>query len=141
MDSNLNGFEKAVLPEHVQELQSVGEEAHERQIDYVGQGIIKERRDVFKEVLGERATPQQTSQVAAQVQSQAASSSTDIDKLTLQEKSQKLQELVNLAATKGPVEASLVARELNDPWLEDQFHDTLISFHDELVRRNKLKDE
>ena len=140
MDSNLSGFEKAVLPEHREELEAVGQAAQERQVDYIGRGIVKERKDIFKEVLGERATPQQQSQASAQAQQQS-STTADVDKLAVADKSQKLQELVNLAATKGPVEASLIARNLNDPWLEDQFHDTLISFHDELVRRKKLKEE
>lgn len=138
---NVNGFEKAALPPHVEELKSVGTEAHERQIDYIGKGIVKERRDVFKEVLGERAQPQQNAQGVSVSQNQSMASSAQTDALTAKNRSEKLQELVNLAATKGPVEASLIARNLNDPWLEDQFHDTLIGFHDELVRRNKLKEE
>lgn len=141
MDSGLNGFEKAVLPEHREELESVGQEASEKLVDYVGKGITRERKDIFREVLGQRAQ-QPAAQSSAQPVAQARTASqTDVDRIAMMGKSQKLQELVNLAATKGPVEASLVARELDDPWLEDQFHDTLISFHDELVRRKKLKEE
>lgn len=138
---NVNGFEKIVLPEHREELESVGREVAERQVDYVGRGIVKERKDIFKEVLGERMTPQQPAAVSTQTQQQSSASTVDIDRVAIADKSQKLQELVNLAATKGPIEASLIARDMNDPWLEDQFHDTLISFHDELVRRKKLQEE
>lgn len=135
-------IEKIVLPpEHERTIESIGEAAREKQIDYVGRGIVKERRDVFKEVLGERISAMKPAEPQGQTAVQRSDAEIQAERIKLVEKSKRLQELVNFAADKGPVEASVLVSKIGDPWLEDQFHDTIIKFHDELVRRKKLKEE
>lgn len=57
------------------------------------------------------------------------------------EKNQQLKNLVDLAFQKGIAYATDIAREMNDPYLMDEFHDTLIDqLHKELVERGKLEE-
>lgn len=129
------------MPEHKETIESIGQEAALRHVDYSAGGIEKSRRDVFKEVLGERIQAHIGSTAGSSATVQQSSEPTESDKQAIKNKSAKLQELVNLAATKGPIEASIMVQKIGDPWLEDQFHDVLIGFHDELVRRKKLSEE
>ena len=141
MDINQNPFEKVVLPDaHREELESIGKEVSERQAGYTDRGITKERKEILNEVLGERVSTLSLGSSSSQ-SAQPAASDTDLRRVQMLAKGQQLQELVNIAAAKGPVEASKFAIKVGDPWLLDQFHDTLISFHDELVKRKKLKGE
>lgn len=142
MDQNPVSFENIVLPkEHQETIEAIGKEVNERLVDYSATGMEKTRKDVFKEVLGERiqVNPASTGQAPGSSQTSYTPSPTDV--AAIKNKGEKLQELVNIAATKGPVEASLMVQKIGDPWLEDQFHDVLISFHDELVRRRKLEED
>jgi len=57
------------------------------------------------------------------------------------EKNQQLKNLVDLAFQKGIFYATDVARDLDNPYLMDEFHDTLIDrLHKELVKRGKLEE-
>ena len=57
------------------------------------------------------------------------------------EKNQQLKNLVDLAFYKGIIYATDVARDLDNPYLMDEFHDTLIDrLHKELVERGKLEE-
>ncbi len=57
------------------------------------------------------------------------------------EKNQQLKNLVDLAFHKGIIYAADVARDLDNPYLMDEFHDTLIDrLHKELVERGKLEE-
>ncbi len=141
MDQKPVSFENIVLPkEHEETMRSIGQEVVERQVDYSAAGIEKPRKDIFKEVLGQRMQVQGGSPQASPAP-QTSTGPSDSDKVEIKNKSEQLQQLVNIAATKGPIEASLMAQKIGDPWLEDQLHDALISFHDELVSRRKLAEE
>jgi len=65
----------------------------------------------------------------------------DAQNLRAYEKNQQLKALVDLAFTKGVTYASDVARQLDSPYLMDEFHDTLVDeLHKELVQRGKLEE-
>ena len=65
----------------------------------------------------------------------------DVQNLLSYEKNQQLKALVDLAFTKGVNHAADVARQLDSPYLMDEFHDTLIDqLHKELVARGKLEE-
>ena len=57
------------------------------------------------------------------------------------EKNEQLKNLVDLAFQKGISSATDVARDLDNPYLMDAFHDTLVDkLHKELVERGKLEE-
>ena len=59
----------------------------------------------------------------------------------LKEKNEQLKNLVDLAFQKGISYATDVARDLDNPYLMDAFHDTLVDkLHKELVERGKLEE-
>jgi len=65
----------------------------------------------------------------------------DIEKLSGVEKNQQLKSLVDLAFAKGVAHATEVVRNLDNPYLMDEFHDTLIDeFHKKLVDEGKLEE-
>jgi hypothetical protein len=57
------------------------------------------------------------------------------------EKNQQLKGLVDLAFQKGVIYAAEVVRNLDNPYLMDEFHDTLADhLHKELVEKGKLEE-
>lgn len=65
----------------------------------------------------------------------------DTEKFKGVEKNQQLKGLVDLAFTKGVAHATEVVRNLDNPYLMDEFHDTLIDeFHKKLVDEGKLEE-
>lgn len=65
----------------------------------------------------------------------------ETEKLKDVEKNQQLKALVDLAFLKGVAYASDVARNLDSPYLMDEFHDTLIDeFRQKLVESGKLEE-
>ncbi len=80
------------------------------------------------------AAPPVSTPQSAQVQADAA-------KLSGIEKNQQLKSLVDLAFAKGVAHATEVVRNLDSPYLMDEFHDTLIDeFHKKLVDEGKLEE-
>jgi len=74
-------------------------------------------------------------------QPQPAQVQSDIAKLSGIEKNQQLKNLVDMAFLKGVAHATEVARNLDNPYLLDEFHDTLIDeFHKKLVEEGKLEE-
>ena len=66
---------------------------------------------------------------------------TDAAKISGIEKNQQLQSLVQLAFAKGVAHASEVVKNLDNPYLMDEFHDTLIDeFYKALVEQGKLEE-
>ena len=125
-------------PKHFEELQSLGRSAEEKIVNYSERGIERGRREAFKEAINERAQAVQSAQTAPTAKTAADE---DAKRIKALDKSRHLQELINYTASHGPVKASMLARKIGNPYLEDELHDALISFHDELVRRGKLKEE
>jgi len=65
----------------------------------------------------------------------------DVDKISSYEKDQQIKSLVDLAFQKGVAHASEVVRQLDSPYLMDEFHDILIDeFRKKLVDEGKLEE-
>ncbi len=65
----------------------------------------------------------------------------DAGQLRTMEKNQQIKALVDLAFQKGVIHSVEVARNLDNPYLLDEFHDTLVDeLHKELVERGKLEE-
>lgn len=65
----------------------------------------------------------------------------EVHKISRLEKNQQLKGLVDLAFQKGINYATEVVRNLDNPYLLDEFHDTLVDkLHKELVERGKLEE-
>ncbi|MDD2730885.1 MAG: hypothetical protein PHW33_02040 [Candidatus Portnoybacteria bacterium] len=66
---------------------------------------------------------------------------TDVGQLRAMEKSQQIKALVDLAFQKGVIHSVEVARNLDNPYLIDEFHDTLIDeLRKELIERGRLEE-
>lgn len=66
---------------------------------------------------------------------------TDTGQLRAMDKNQQIKALVDLAFQKGVIHSVEVARNLDNPYLLDEFHDTLVDeLHKELVERGKLEE-
>lgn len=84
-------------------------------------------------------------QVQTQIQAAPAAASSalppEVESLKRIEKNQQLKGLIDLAFQKGVVYATEVARGLDNPYLVDEFHDTLIDeFRKKLVDSGKLEE-
>jgi len=134
---NNPSLEKLILSaEHESELRSIGSKVQEKALAYSEQGIEKERKMIMREVLGDSSALPQVSTTTS-----SAATSDEAKKIKGYDNPRKLQALLEYTAAHGPVAASMLVKKVGDPWLDDEFHDTLITFHDELVRRNKLQEE
>lgn len=134
---NRSSLENLILSaEHESELRAAGSTVQEKADAYSEQGIEKERKIIMREVLGDVSSSAPTSTAIS-----PAAADEEVKKIQSLDRPRKLQALLDYTAVHGPVAASMLVKKVGDPWLDDEFHDTLIGFHDELVRRNKLKEE
>lgn len=98
--------------------------------------LSKEKeREILKEVTGERIQkaqplpPGQQKVVAQKVQ-----------QIRKQSKERQIQLLIELAFEKGIIQAVEVAKQLDNPYLLDEFHDALVDqLYNKLVEMGKLK--
>lgn len=98
--------------------------------------LSKEKeREILKEVTGERIQkaqplpPGQQKVVAQKVQ-----------QIRKQPKERQIQLLIELAFEKGIIQAVEVAKQLDNPYLLDEFHDALVDqLYNKLVEMGKLK--
>lgn len=73
--------------------------------------------------------------------SQPAEVKADADRISTYEKNQQIKSLVDLAFTKGATHATEVVRNLDNPYLIDEFHDTLIDeMRQQLIDKGKLEE-
>jgi len=85
------------------------------------------------------ATTAASAAVAAALSPQVVRS--DAKNIKKLEKNQQLKSLVDLAFVKGVSHAVEVVRNLDSPYLMDEFHDTLVDhLHKELVDKGKLEE-
>lgn len=78
---------------------------------------------------------------AAPIAPEPAQVQSDIQQLKGVEKNQQIKALVDLAFQKGVAHATEVVRNLDSPYLIDEFHDTLIDeFRNKLVEAGKLEE-
>jgi poly-D-alanine transfer protein DltD len=94
----------------------------------------EKQKEILKEAVIERMAMVQPAIGQQQVAAQTA------QKLKDQPKDRQIQLLTELAFEKGVVEAVEVAKNLDNPYLLDEFHDALIDeFYKKLVEQGKLK--
>ncbi|MBU4285033.1 hypothetical protein KKF60_00330 [Patescibacteria group bacterium] len=94
----------------------------------------EKQKEILKEAISERITTAQPVISQQQVAAQTA------QKLKDQPKDRQIQLLIEMAFEKGIVEAVEVAKNLDNPYLLDEFHDALVDeFYKKLVEQGKLK--
>jgi poly-D-alanine transfer protein DltD len=95
---------------------------------------VEKQKEILKEAVSERMATVQPAIGQQQATAQTA------QKLKDQPKDRQIQLLTELAFEKGVVEAVEVAKNLDNPYLLDEFHDALIDeFYKKLVEQGKLK--
>lgn len=107
-----------------------------KQLGFKEGELSKEKeREILKEVTGERIQkaqplpPGQQKVVAQKVQ-----------QIRKQSKERQIQLLIELAFEKGIIQAVEVAKQLDNPYLLDEFHDALVDqLYNKLVEMGKLK--
>lgn len=102
-------------------------------------------KEVFKEVVKEHLVEKRAQISAglpsAQTQAQAQQVASDADKLKAMSEQKQLEELINIATSKGPLEAVHIAENLKNPRLVDDLHDHLVDeLYGQLVEDRKLKE-
>ncbi len=96
---------------------------------------IKHEKEIIKEILQERLE-----QPAAPKIKPVVIPALTIKKIQGKPKEKQIQLLTNLAFEKGVIYATEMAKGLNDPYILDEFHDTLVDeLYDYLVKQGKLK--
>lgn len=106
----------------------------------------KEKGESLEKIVGAEKSPANSSPAPSQVQPVAAPAAiippkTAADEYKGLEKNQQLKNLVDLAFQKGINYAADVAKEMDNAYLMDEFHDTLVDkLHKELVEKGKLEE-
>lgn len=94
----------------------------------------EKQKEILKEAISERITTTQP------VISQQQTATQTAQKLKDQPKDRQIQLLIEMAFEKGVIEAVEVAKNLDNPYLLDEFHDALVDeFYKKLVEQGKLK--
>ncbi|MFH1129262.1 MAG: hypothetical protein V1686_00800 [Patescibacteria group bacterium] len=100
-----------------------------------GELSMEKQKEILREAVNERiatAQPISTGQQQAIVQT--------AQKLKDEPKERQIQLLTQMAVDKGVIEAVNIARNLDNPYLLDAFHDALIDhFYNQLIEKGKLK--
>ncbi|HUT96442.1 MAG TPA: hypothetical protein VMW82_02665 [Candidatus Paceibacterota bacterium] len=112
-----------------------------RKAEILKQSEIKEgelssekQKEILKEAISEKIATAQPAAGQQQATIQTA------QKLKDQPKDRQIQLLIEVAFEKGVIEAVEVAKNLDNPYLLDEFHDALIDeFYKKLVEQGKLK--
>lgn len=104
-----------------------------------------EREKNLEQIMGQERPNQSSASPTAPAQRSQTPNPVQVKSDAVQlsgvEKNQQLQSLVNLAFAKGVAHATEVVRNLDNPYLMDEFHDTLIDeFHKKLVDEGKLEE-
>ncbi len=107
-----------------------------RQMDnQEGELSVEKQKEILKEAVNEKIS---NAQPITQNQQQVIAQTTQ--KLKDEPKERQIQLLVQMAMDKGVIEAINIARNLDNPYLLDEFHDALIDyFYNQLVANEKLK--
>lgn len=102
---------------------------------------VKHEKEIIKEIIKEKtekpAPPKVTPAIPPAVQKVVVKKAKEIK---TEEKERQIQLLTDLAFEKGVVHATEVAKKLDDPYILDEFHDTLVDeLYNYLVEQGKLK--
>ena len=132
MDSLQKSFETQPISEaHPAEVGAISKDIEAKSAEYADQGLIKEKREIIKDVLGQQAALPPTS--ATPTDEHIA---TEAEKIKTAKKEEQLQTVMRYASTHGPIKASLLVKKTGDAWLEDQFHDEIIKLHEEFSQKS-----
>lgn len=116
----------------------------ERQLAEKRALLGKEKEVVLEQIIAaEKPAPAASAAAATATPPTAAvqDKKPEAEKFKGLEKNQQLKNLVDLAFQKGIIYAADVAKDLDNPYLMDEFHDTLVDkLHKELVARGKLEE-
>lgn len=100
------------------------------------EGVLspEQEKEILREAIKERLDTGQVSASQQQIVAQTAQNIKD------EPKERQIELLTNLAFEKGIVEAVKVAQKLDNPYLLDEFHDTLVDkLYNKLVAEKKLE--
>lgn len=104
--------------------------------------VLKEHVESAKEVVHEAKTDQpafSSSTPASSSHDYAAQTKGKADEIREKEHREQIEALVDIALTKGVLDAVAVARHLGNPHLLDDFHDMLVDeYYDKLLQARKL---
>lgn len=106
---------------------------------------VSPEKEVFKEAVKEHIA-EKRAQISAslppeQMQAKQQQIASDADKLKEMAEQKQLEELINIASSKGPLEAVHIAENLKNPRLVDDLHDYLTDeLYGHLVENRKLKE-
>jgi len=96
---------------------------------------LERQKEILKEVVDERISIVQSIPTGQQ---QAINQTAQ--KIKDAPKERQVELLIQMAMDKGIIESVVIAKNLDNPYLLDEFHDALIDhFYNELVKRGKLK--
>lgn len=106
---------------------------------------VSPEKEVFKEAVKEHIA-EKRAQISAslpleQMQAKQQQIASDAGKLKEMAEQKQLEELINIASSKGPLEAVHIAENLKNPRLVDDLHDYLTDeLYGHLVENRKLKE-
>jgi len=104
-------------------------------IDYknLDSGALEKQREIFKSgvVKSQTSGTTTTKTISTKGQTKLVAGLTPKD---------QLQILVNLAFQEDPIKASIIASDLEDPFVGDRLHDILVEYHEELKKSGKLEE-
>ena len=124
-----------------QEMAPIASNPIEQEILEMERQLIEKREAVRKEKLETALSQEKITVTPLPAQPQSGQVQADAAKLSGVEKNRQLKNLVDMAFAKGVAHATEVARNLDNPYLLDEFHDTLIDeFHKKLVEEGKLEE-
>lgn len=99
-------------------------------------------KELIKEIIKEKVEIPKPSKVKPSTPSPASPKTIiqQAKKLMGEKKERQVKLLTDLALEKGVIHATEVAKKLDDPYILDEFHDTLVDeFYNRLVKEGKLK--
>ncbi len=100
--------------------------------------VEKPDKEIIKEVLKEKTEMPQAPKVKPTAVPSSVIKTTK--RIKAKSKERQVQLLTDLAFEKGVIHATGVAKGLDDPYILDEFHDTLVDeLYDYLIKQGKLK--
>jgi len=129
------------IPENTeQEIVELERKLAEKKQELEEKKEVKQEKEIIKEIIKEKTekpAPLKATTVAPSVQKVIVKK---VKELKGQEKERQIQLLTDLAFEKGVAHATEVAKKLEDPYILDEFHDTLVDeLYSYLAEQGKLK--
>lgn len=128
------------VPKHIEvEIAELEKQLAEKKQELEDKKEVKHEKEIIKEIIKEKTETPAPSTIKPVASSQKAIVKT-VKALKGEKKERQVQLLTDLAFQKGVIHATEVARNLDDPYILDEFHDTLVDeLYQYLVQQGKLK--